>query len=167
MSDDHPTQAGFWPGDWTRRRCRACGESKPLAEFSKQRAGRRTYCKTCAGDEQRERMRRMKEDPEKYERHRRMVRRSELATKVGITLAEYEKALESQGSLCAICGRPETAVWRKNLSRLRSLSADHDHATGRFRALLCHKCNRGLGLFLDSPELLEKAAAYLRAYAGQ
>lgn len=38
---------------------------------------------------------------------------------------------------------------------------DHDHRTMKIRGLLCSICNRGLGYFKDSPELLRKAANYL------
>jgi hypothetical protein len=41
---------------------------------------------------------------------------------------------------------------------------DHDHVTGAVRALLCHGCNIGIGLFRDDPGLLEDAASYLRAH---
>jgi hypothetical protein len=41
------------------------------------------------------------------------------------------------------------------------MNLDHDHKTGIARGLLCHNCNRGLGLFKDSEELLEAARVYL------
>jgi hypothetical protein len=41
------------------------------------------------------------------------------------------------------------------------LHIDHNHLTGKTRALLCDKCNVGLGSFRDNPDLLRKAAAYL------
>jgi hypothetical protein len=46
----------------------------------------------------------------------------------------------------------------------RSMPVDHSHATGKVRALLCTSCNRGLGFFKDSPELLIEAAKYLELH---
>lgn len=51
---------------------------------------------------------------------------------------------------CEICG--------DNTSRL---VYDHDHKTGKFRAMLCNRHNLGLGQFNDSPEELIKAAQLL------
>jgi hypothetical protein len=40
---------------------------------------------------------------------------------------------DSQGNLCAICGKAD------------NLHIDHDHNTGKIRGLLCAKCNIALG----------------------
>ena len=74
--------------------------------------------------------------------------------KNGWTWEAYQEASTSQNGLCAICGKSDG----------RLLSADHDHATGKPRGLLCIKCNLTLGTAKDSPEILEAAAAYLRKY---
>jgi hypothetical protein len=70
----------------------------------------------------------------------------------GIASCLSESALaylsEQQNGLCAICGLPEEHV-------------DHDHVTGQVRGLLCAGCNKGLGFFRDSPQLLRQAAEYL------
>jgi hypothetical protein len=82
----------------------------------------------------------------------------------GLTPEAYDALLKSQGGCCAICGSPDP----RNGGQLR-WAVDHDHACcagkktcGRcVRALLCHPCNQGLGLFGDDPVRLRAAAAYL------
>lgn len=75
----------------------------------------------------------------------------------GITRAEFEAAKEKQGGLCAICRRPQS-------KRGHDLHIDHDHSTGKFRALLCDPCNVGLGFFADDMERLAAAIEYLRTH---
>lgn len=70
--------------------------------------------------------------------------------RTGFTPELYDKLLEKQQGLCAICG--------EHMGRTHS---DHDHVTGKPRGLLCHKCNMGLGLFRDSSMILRAAAEYL------
>jgi len=75
----------------------------------------------------------------------------------GITVEDYAEMLEAQGGGCAICGiRGEDQN-----GRVKNLAVDHDHATGAVRGLLCHLCNRALGLLQDSPEQLRRALQYL------
>ena len=77
----------------------------------------------------------------------------------GISLREFQDLFARQGGVCAICGQPETA---SKGGRKPRLSIDHDHETGEIRGLLCNRCNTGLGLFLDDPDYLLTAIAYLR-----
>lgn len=79
--------------------------------------------------------------------------------KLGISDGEYWKLVKKQKGLCAICKQPEVMV---RLGRVVTLSIDHDHKTNTVRGLLCHRCNVGLGHFLDNPKLLKKAAKYLQ-----
>ena len=79
--------------------------------------------------------------------------------RVGCSPEQYTKMLEGQGGVCAICGANEGH--RSKHNRACKLAVDHDHVSGRVRGLLCGRCNRGLGWFRDSPELLEKAIRYL------
>ena len=89
---------------------------------------------------------------------------SKLMKRYGITAEQYSTMLTAQGGRCAICGNPQP--------NKRRLSVDHDHTTGKVRSLLCSFCNRGLGYFQDSTNLLSKAMEYLAdhhrlAMAGQ
>lgn len=43
-----------------------------------------------------------------------------------------------------------------------AIATDHDHNTGKIRGRLCYRCNRAIGAFKDSADLLEKAVKYLR-----
>ena len=85
----------------------------------------------------------------------------ELIRDFNITLEEYNQLLLSQNGVCAICGEPETST---NRGKIKCLSVDHDHETGKIRGLLCQKCNQGLGNFKDSLELIEKTKQYLIKY---
>jgi hypothetical protein len=75
----------------------------------------------------------------------------------GLTIKEYDRMLEEQKGVCAICGQPETFVTKHG--KPCRLAVDHDHTTGKVRALLCGVCNKRLG-HLESA-WLTKAEAYL------
>jgi hypothetical protein len=96
------------------------------------------------------------------ERHSEMMRkdrwRKGLKEGYGITPADYDLMFEVQNGLCAICGHPP--IYGRGAKNNR-LSVDHDHETGKVRALLCSKCNTGIGLLNDDIELLAKAIEYI------
>ena len=64
-----------------------------------------------------------------------------------------------QDARCAICDDIGFKI-EQNAKAL--LAVDHCHTTGHVRGLLCHNCNRALGLLQDSVANLEAAIAYLR-----
>ena len=87
-----------------------------------------------------------------------LSRNSYLGRRYGITLAEYEALLVKQKGRCAIC--KEKDKWFR-------LAVDHCHDKKTVRELLCSRCNRGIGSFDDKPELLERAAQYLRRWKSE
>lgn len=80
---------------------------------------------------------------------------SALKCRYGISLEDYKLRLEVQEHTCAICGTDNPG------GRAKRFCVDHNHETGEFRGLLCHSCNRALGLFKDSPTILSAALEYL------
>lgn len=123
-------------------RCADCGEDKEIEEFPRHRAmksGRGKYCKPCHNRRNRETVRRLHGNTRHYH----------LQQRYGISEAQLEAMKASQGGLCAICGTNP------------AVHVDHDHETGRVRAILCESCNGFLGAFADDRKLLEAAIQYL------
>jgi Recombination endonuclease VII len=82
--------------------------------------------------------------------NRRERERSNPGRKFGFSKTEWDAILVTQNGQCAL-GHP--LVGRPH--------ADHDHQTGRFRGILCKKCNVALGMMDDDPARLVAAAKYL------
>lgn len=76
----------------------------------------------------------------------------------GITYRQYHTMLAEQNSRCKICDG--SGFLMKDCHKLL-LVVDHCHKGGQVRGLLCHNCNRALGLLKDDPEIINKAAAYV------
>lgn len=93
------------------------------------------------------------------ERHSENKARFDLK-KFGLTLEDYRQMFEAQGGACAIC-RTTSPGGR---GKTRTLAVDHCHATGKVRALLCHRCNGALGMVSDREEILSGMIEYVRKY---
>lgn len=141
------------------KQCVKCKESKPLVAFSKRTSnpdGKRSRCKECESLDQKEnKKKRLKED---YAGTRAKERKDNLKRMFNMSIETYEEKLKKQNSVCVICN--------KECKSGKRLAVDHNHVTGKIRDLLCGNCNGGLGKFQDNPELLNKAADYLRKHNG-
>ena len=62
--------------------------------------------------------------------------------------------------ICPICLKSEEEL-RGTGGNASIWVVDHDHITNSFRGHICHNCNRGLGVFQDDTERLERAIRYL------
>lgn len=129
------------------KQCKRCKLDKPLNDYGiriwgANGIGYKTECKDCVNEKLR-----LKHDKEHN--------RSELLKhRFGITMDEYNQMFTNQGGSCAICQTPQTAF-------TKALAVDHRHSDGTIRGLLCDNCNRALGQFKDSIELLKIAIDYL------
>lgn len=101
----------------------------------------------------RERERYARLTPEQRRRWAKTQRDAKLKREYGITQQDYDAMMRAQCSTCAIC--------YESLIRVRA-HIDHDHDTGKVRAILCSACNRGIGYLRDSPEIVRRAALYLK-----
>lgn len=88
---------------------------------------------------------------------------SVLKRNYNITLSEYKILYELQNGLCKICHKSEVAI-SNYTKKLKELSVDHCHKTGKIRGLLCSKCNCMIGYARESQEILLSAMNYLKEY---
>lgn len=156
--------------------CTKCKQEKSLDEFCKDKSkyaksGRYSQCKFCVKEYREKNKERAliyrkkyyQENKEKcavsskkyYLAHKKQSAkhtRINNLKKYGLTLKQYDEIFEKQDGNCIICGLPEI---------MRRLSVDHDHKTGKIRALLCERCNLLLGRVESNPELVIKMLEYL------
>lgn len=127
-------------------RCPKCGEEKPPGEFPRNRArisGLHWNCKQCHRAQTKESISRLYGNSRHYH----------LTGRYGIGADEVAALIEQQGGICPICRRREPT------------HVDHDHKSGRVRAILCGPCNTGLGQFKDDPVRIRAAIEYLNKQA--
>ena len=74
--------------------------------------------------------------------------------KYGLTDKLFKWLWDEQNGLCAIC---QDVLVDKG----HGVHVDHDHKTGYVRGLLCASCNRGLGHFKESADVMLSAVKYL------
>lgn len=145
----------------TVKQCGQCRQLKSVDQFYPSNRGthkRDGYCKVCRQARDRARsanrskavLAKKAKDPTYY-------RNKKLLKMYGITQEQYEAMHAAQGGVCAICNQPETRIL---YGAVAYLAVDHDHQTGAVRALLCHRCNVGLGRVEDA-DFLRRALAYL------
>lgn len=158
--------------------CTKCGEPRPEAEFYHHPDGRRKNpCRICCRERGKQRY--QEQDPvERRERAKqywdawyakskddlldrkrdKYYGRRERVRRYKITSEQYDAMLAAQGGVCALCEVSETDASGG------ILHVDHCHENGDVRWLLCGRCNRGIGLFLEQPGILRRAADMLEAH---
>ena len=132
------------------KKCTKCGEQKPLSEFYKNKKlkdGHQAHCKLCSA----------KYGKEWIKHNWEKRRASNLKYYYGIDFKDFEQLRINQNNCCAICKNP--------LIDEKHTHLDHSHSSNKIRGILCNHCNRGLGAFKDSLDLLKSAQKYLKKYS--
>jgi hypothetical protein len=123
--------------DGETKTCSKCNKRLPLIAFSVSSGANflRPECKKCNNE---------------------MTKvRNELRKIHGMPKEDYK---------CPICKKDESEVAGKGGLRNGAWVLDHCHDTETFRGWLCHSCNRALGGFSDSVDILKKAIIYLKKH---
>ena len=143
--------------------CSKCKVEKSDEEFyknKKSKDGLRSVCVECKeeyrlSEKGKEVHRRACSKYQKTEKGKKATRRKQLKRKYGITPDDYNKMLIEQNHVCIICGNSE---------KDKRLAIDHNHKTGRVRALLCQNCNMSLGYIENYIQNPEKWDNYLEVF---
>ncbi|KKN75848.1 hypothetical protein LCGC14_0377240 [marine sediment metagenome] len=155
-------------------KCSTCKEQKPENDFTIDRhcihanRGQRSYfCRDCEHVNRRKYLAanpHIHEKMKAYKRQQYKERAPELILRArenryvkmyGITIEDYDAMLVKQNGKCNICGGS------KANRKQRHFHVDHNHKTGKTRALLCGKCNQMIGLCREDPMILQEAINYL------
>jgi hypothetical protein len=146
-----------------------CKQERPLGDFprSKNRKdGHGTRCKTCQREYskqwyKRNRAKRNEQTKTYYQQNERQFRENAYRSKYGIGVEDYERMVEEQKGVCALCSKPEAAKDGRS-GRVRRLAVDHCHETEKVRGLLCYRCNHLIGCLGDNLEAAERLVRYMK-----
>lgn len=146
------------------KKCKICGEIKPASEYyahatTKDRL--HTYCKPCFRAYGAANKRERRSDPNFRQKEKDVLsewrKRNpswKIRKELGVSVEEYWRLIESTDNKCPIC-----LVEFDPKDRNKVPCVDHDHLTGKVRGILCHKCNRSIGLIGD--DNLDRAAEWV------
>lgn len=172
--------------------CRLCKTSKPLSEFYKRQSyhlGVISDCKECCKARQRNARKpaydpelshlrykkwrsKMVENPERYKHHsdkKNAWNKSDkyldgyYKKRFGISLEDFNNMMAIQNGRCGNIGCSRPIALRPKEEQAKAV-VDHDHATGKVRALMCVRCNCMLGHIELNMNLLPGLLDYLNKH---
>lgn len=120
---------------------------------ARMREAQQRYAKTPKGKQARR-----KERATYYARNRERLLEAARVQHHGVAREDAEARLVAQGGMCAICSKNISFV---HGTRSGGACTDHDHITGRFRGVLCSRCNSAIAALGDDVVGLRRAATYL------
>ncbi len=129
------------------KHCNGCSTHKDESEFWKSQS----LCVVCSKDRQKSRWN-SRSPKKRLEQH--------LKYKYGVTHQEFISAWTAQSGECSICF-DELPDLMQYANRRRGYAIDHNHETGKFRGILCLRCNSLLGMAKESSRILASAIGYL------
>ena len=135
------------------RICNVCNVGKPWDQFAKEKIGINQKTSACIPCRREKFNSQYKKNPA-VRRSNVLNRPQVLKKKYGITFADVVRAYDAQHGKCAnhACSREITLETKTNGNGMKNKAMiDHNHVTGKFRALLCMQCNLTLG-YLEKQE---------------
>lgn len=144
--------------------CSKCEKTKPVDQFHVRRRspdGLYVWCKVCSKEYQQnwyEKNRdKVKAQSDAWHRaNPKAVAEYRRKARYGMPRGRYDDMMEEQGGKCGMAGCPNDIE-----------VVDHNHETGKVRALLCHQCNKLIGFLENSHDLGQSAIEYVLRHRSQ
>jgi len=136
--------------------CNKCGIVKPISDYyvkKKGKKGQNLYhgqCKKCINALNLKNYYGATEDQVLKRKENNL--RTHLNRKYGLTLEDFSAMVLKQNNKCEIC----------SCDMQDDAQVDHNHTTGKVRALLCRPCNMSLGLLKENTETLYNMISYIK-----
>ena len=87
-------------------------------------------------------------------------RAGNLKKRYGLTSVQVVNMYRIQAGRCDICDLP-IDIHELGFTEHPPACIDHLHGSTHVRGLLCNECNKGLGMFKDSRNIMKSAIKYL------
>lgn len=145
--------------------CKVCGHVKTMDEFPKRGHRRLNSCEPCYKEYENRRSReRYRNDPE-YRKNKTLWQKARIKSRYGITVEEAQETLVKQNFRCANL-ECQTQISLSEPERFEKKAViDHDHTTGKFRQLLCQRCNLILGYLETRPKIISGLDQYITKHS--
>lgn len=142
--------------------CSRCERRKSWAAFyveARNKDGRASACKKCYRAKEKDYRNKNRKAisarmKKYYGENRGEIRARQRDYRYGLAPGDFKRLLAVQRGLCAIC---KEVPGGKN-----GPCVDHDHESGKIRAILCSNCNTSIGLLKESSVLAQQVAGYLK-----
>lgn len=138
--------------------CRHCRRSLEVTRFSRNGLTRdhlASWCRDCNTEYQRKKRGNRKRILLTPQERVVKAREAQRLKNYGVSRYDFTEMMARQKCRCAIC---RTSL----VPDSKDVHVDHDHQTKKVRGLLCQRCNLAIGLFRDSPKIMNAAIRYLR-----
>lgn len=144
--------------------CKVCHEVKSMVDFPKRGNHRLNSCQPCYNTQENLKARqRYREDPEYKSNKLTMGRKSQWKSRYGITPEQVYETLAKQDNKCANRSCNTDISIDADAFQKRAV-IDHDHVTGKFRSLLCDRCNVLLGHIENNEGLFYGLLEYSKSF---
>ena len=168
-------------------KCKILKEWNDFSSMKKDPTKKNSWCKKCEDDKNKKwaeknpekvkeysKQHHLKELEENRRRHSSYYHNNKESRKkkikinamhrIGWNEEYFNYCKDTQKNKCAICGNEESCKDGKS-GKIRELSMDHNHSTGKARELLCSKCNQGIRALKEDVVVLENAIKYLKKHS--